>query len=274
MLDEPPDNHLAMPPDADNASCEHAAVMREMRIPENGKQSISLWIICMCAAVLLLAGVILGDGGWPFSYAALFREGYKRSAPPGSIAKPLPPKPALDAYMALGKKVFEAKCIVCHGPAAKGDGLGFPSLVGSAWANGATERFAMIILNGLQGPVSNGRIYGLMPPQGIGMTPEELAGIMTYVRNHFGNTTGDIITVEMATAAMQISSTRKNAGQAVTTLELTADHLKPLPGTPVVPTTMVNPLTMEPVTTAAPVAATPVPADGGLQQPIIKGNKE
>ncbi|MCX6874185.1 MAG: cytochrome c [Verrucomicrobia bacterium] len=239
---------------------DQAAAAREMSIPENGSQPISLWATVICGAVLILAGFILGYGGKRFSYAALFRDGYERTSPPGSTATPLPPKPALEAYLARGKKVFEAKCITCHGPEAKGNGTTYPSLVGSAWANGETERFSMIILNGLQGPTSNGKTYGVMTPQGIGMTPEELAGIMTYIRNHFGNTKGDVITVEMAKAAMQTSAARKKAGQAVTAEELTAEHLKALPGKEVTATTLVDPLTLDPVpATAAPAPTTPAP---------------
>ena len=241
------------------AAPEHAAAAREKRIPDDGSESISLWpTTIICGAVLLLAGFILDYGGDHLSYSALFREGYRRATAPGSVATPLPPKSALEAYMARGKKVFEAKCITCHGPEAKGNGTSFPSLVGSAWANGETERFSMIILNGLQGTTSNGRIYGVMTPQGIGMTPEELAGIMTYVRNHFGNTKGDVITTEMAKAAMKISAARKNAGQSVTLEELTANHVRALPGKPVTATTLVDPLTLEPVPGgAAPAAAAP-----------------
>ncbi|MEI7956973.1 MAG: cytochrome c, partial [Verrucomicrobiota bacterium] len=238
------------------AAPEHAAAAREKRIPDNGTEPISLWpTTIICGAVLILAGFILDYGGDHLSYASVFRDGYVRGTPPGSVATPLPPKPALEAYMARGKKVFEAKCITCHGPEAKGNGTNFPSLVGSAWANGETERFSMIILNGLQGKTSNGKVYGMMTPQGP-MTPEELAGIMTYVRNHFGNTKGDVITTEMAKVAMKISAARKNAGQFVTIEELTADHVKALPGKLVTATTLVDPLTLEPV----PGAATATPA--------------
>ena len=249
--------------DADAAIHDHAAAAREKRIPDDGSQPISLWTTVICGAVLILAGLILGYGGNRFSYSTLFREGYVRTPAPGSTVSPLPPKPALEAYMARGKKVFEAKCITCHGPEAKGNGVTFPSLVGSAWANGETERFSMIILNGLQGPVSNGKTYGVMAPQGIGMTPEELAGIMTYVRNHFGNTKGDVITTEMAKAAMQTSAARSKAGQAVSVEELSASHVKALPGKIISATTLVDPLTLEPVPSAAapaPAAVTPAPA--------------
>ena len=231
-----------------------AAAAREKRIADNGTEPITLWVLAACGLVAVIAGGILGSGGTLFAYGSTFREGYLRKPAPGVAELGPQPKTALAAYMRKGEKIFSAKCQGCHGPDAKGNGSTFPSLVGSAWANGETERFSMIVLNGLEGPVSNGTTYGVMPPQGIGMNPEELAGIMTYVRNNFGNTKGDVITVEMAKAAMEISAARKNAGKSVTAAELAADHVKALPGTVLDPKTMVDPVTLAPVgaTLAAP----------------------
>lgn len=226
---------------------EAAACAREKRIANNGSEPISLGVLAACGLVAVVAGGILGGSGKLFAYGSTFREGYTRTPAPGVAETGPQPKEALAAYMKKGEKIFSAKCQGCHGPDAKGNGSTFPSLVGSAWANGETERFSMIILNGLEGPVSDGKTYGVMPPQGIGMTPEELAGIMTYVRNNFGNTKGDVISVEMAKAALEISAARKNAGKSVTAAELTADHVKALPGAVLDPKTMVDPMTLLPV---------------------------
>lgn len=231
---------------------EAAACARENRIAVNGSEPISLWVLAACGVVAIVAGGILGGAGKLFSYGATFRGGYVRTPAPGVVEQGPQPKDALAAYMKKGEKIFSAKCQGCHGADAKGNGSTFPSLVGSAWANGETERFAMIILNGLEGPVSDGKTYGVMPTQGIGMSPEELAGIMTYVRNNFGNTKGDVITVEMAKSAQEISAARKNAGKSVTGAELTADHVKPLPGAVLDPKTLVDPITLAPVAAPKP----------------------
>lgn len=224
---------------------EAAACARENRIVENGIAPASVWAVVACGAVLLVAGGILGAGGNLFAYNATYREGYVRSAPPGMADTGPVPKEALAAYMAKGSKIYSAKCNGCHGSDAKGNGSTFPSLVGSKWVLGETERFAMIILNGLQGPVSNGTTYGVMPPQGIGMTPEDLAGIMTYVRNNFGNAVGDVVTTDMAKTAIEISGARKNAGNMTMGTELDADHAKTLPGEMLDPKTLLDPITLE-----------------------------
>lgn len=225
---------------------EAAACAREKRIVDNGIEPVSLWAFVACGIVLLIAGGIIGGGGRLFAYGTNFKEGYVRSAAPGAADTGPVPKEALAAYMAKGSKIYSAKCNGCHGSDAKGNGSTFPSLVGSTWVTGETERFAMIILNGLQGPASTKTTYGVMPPQGIGMTPEDLAGVMTYVRNNFGNSVGDVITTEMAKEAITISAARKDVGNMVTAVELDADHLKVLPGEKIDPKTLLDPITLQP----------------------------
>lgn len=224
---------------------EAAACARENRIIDNGIGQISLWSLVVCAIVVFIAGgVYFGSGAELFAYNTSFRPGYVRTPPGGAEDTGPVPKEALAAYMAKGAKIYSAKCNGCHGADAKGNGSTFPALAGGIWPNAETERFAMIILNGLEGPVDDGKTYGIMPPQGIGMAPEDLAGVMTYVRNNFGNTKGDVVTVEMAKAAIEISAARKNAGRSVTAAELTADHVKNLPGEKLDPRTMLDPITL------------------------------
>jgi mono/diheme cytochrome c family protein len=221
---------------------EAAACVRENRIVDTGIAPISLWAILLCGIVLLIAGAILGESNQWFSYDSTFREGYVRSPASGMVDTSPVTKDALAAYMAKGSKIYSAKCNGCHGADAKGNGSTYPSLVGSSWVTGHTERFAMIILNGLQGPVSSGTSYGIMPPQGIGMSPEDLAGVMTFVRNNFGNAVGDVITTDMAKFAIDVSSKRKEVGKSATAAELDAEHLKALVGNSLDPTTKVDPV--------------------------------
>ena len=233
---------------------EAAAAAREKRIADNGTDPISLWLITVCGVVVLVAGGILGGAGKLFNYDAVFKDGYVRTPAPGTAESGPAPKEALAAYMSRGAKIYSVKCNGCHMSDAKGDGANFPSLVGSAWVTGETERLAMIIINGLHGPMSTGKTYGGaggMPAQGVGLSPEDLAGIMTYVRNNFGNSTGDVVTSDMAKAAVEISSKRAKVGQQVTADELKADHVKNLPGDALDPKSMVDPLTLAPVLTEA-----------------------
>lgn len=225
-----------------------AAAAREKSLGENGSQPIALWIFLPLAVVLLVAGLVLGAGSGYFSYGSTFREGYVRAKAPGEENSGPQPKPALAAYSAKGAKIFSAKCSGCHGSDAKGDGANYPALIGSEWVLGPTERFSMIVLNGLHGPTSTGKVFGAagMPAQGGGMTPEDLAGILTFLRNNLGNSKGDVVTVDMAKAALDISGKRKNAGKQVDADELKAEHTKDLPGDKLDPATLVLPGNLAP----------------------------
>jgi mono/diheme cytochrome c family protein len=222
-----------------------AAAARENKIKENGAEPVSLTVMVLCAIPLLSAGWALGNAGTLFSYKDTLKDGYVRVIPADDEAAGPPPKPALDAYMAKGAKLY-SKCNGCHGSDGKGDGNAYPSLAGSAWVTGETDRFAMIILNGLGGPTSTGKTYGVMPAQGAGLKGEDLAALMTYVRNSFGNKTGDVVTKQMGAAALEISAARTKVGTAVTSEELAADHAKNLPGDVLDPKTMLDPITLEP----------------------------
>jgi mono/diheme cytochrome c family protein len=228
---------------------EAAATAREKRIADNGREPISLWVLVACIVVGFVAGgIYLSSNATLFDYRTTFKPDYIRGVPKGGEASGPAPKEALAAYAAKGAKQYSAKCNGCHGADAKGDGANYPSLAGSKRVLGPTEGFAMVILNGMQGPISNGKTYGagLMPPQGAGMSAEDLAGLMTYVRNSFGNTSGDVVTTEMAQAALDISAKREKAGTPATSPEIDSVHQKALPGAVLDPKMMVNSVTLAP----------------------------
>lgn len=228
---------------------EFSAATREKLLAESGRESVPLWVITACGVVLLIAGGVLGNAGTLFSYDNTFRANYVRGTAPGGADSGPEAKTALVAFSAKGSKIYSAKCNGCHGADAKGDGVNVPSLVGSTFVIEENQKLAMVILNGIQGPISNGKTYGagMMPPMGAGMTPEDLAGLMTYVRNNFGNSTGDVVSVEMAKSALDVSAAREKAGQSVTSEEILAKHKVMLSGADISPEIMVNPATLAPV---------------------------
>ena len=92
------------------------------------------------------------------------------------------------AVMAAGKQGFML-CMACHGPSGEGTVIA-PPLAKSNWVNGPAENLIRIQLRGLQGPIHvSGKDYTTpvpMPAQAQ-QTDEQIAAVLTYVRNSFGN---------------------------------------------------------------------------------------
>jgi mono/diheme cytochrome c family protein len=150
----------------------------------------------------------------------------------------------------IGKASF-ATCMACHGPDGQGVALGpdkkmAPTLVGSTIANGDPAVFALSVLKGIQKDPTNTAILGVMAPLEAALDDEKLAGVMTYVRNSFGNKTGDVVTKQMGATALEISETRPKVGTTLTAEELDELHNKNLAGDLLDPTTMLDPITLEP----------------------------
>jgi nitrite reductase (NO-forming) len=96
-----------------------------------------------------------------------------------------------------GKQVYMGLCFACHQPDGKGLPNVFPPLAGSDFLQADRERAIRIVLKGLSGPiVVNGKtINSLMPPQEAVLTDNQIADVLTYVLNSFGNT-GEAITAD------------------------------------------------------------------------------
>lgn len=79
-------------------------------------------------------------------------------------------------------------CVRCH--AEDGSGLeGFPPLDRSPWIVGDPARAASIVVHGLQGPIRVGDddFNSAMAPLGALLTDEQVADVVTYVRQSWGN---------------------------------------------------------------------------------------
>ncbi len=101
--------------------------------------------------------------------------------------------PALEQYR-RGAVIYakEGFCVTCHQPNGKGlDASGFPPLNASKWVTGSEDRLIKLTLNGLLGIIEvNGKKYpGQVPmtPFGMMLNDQEIADVLTYVRNSFTN---------------------------------------------------------------------------------------
>jgi len=87
-----------------------------------------------------------------------------------------------------GKRVYTQSCAMCHAAEGKGMESVFPPLAGAEIAVGDPKRVIAIVLRGLSGPITvKGKTYdGVMPPQNL-LSDDQIADVVTYVRNSWGN---------------------------------------------------------------------------------------
>lgn len=112
-------------------------------------------------------------------------------------------QPGIKASMQRGKKVYEATCLTCH----QADGLGVqrmnPPLVKTKWVLGNKKALIKIVLNGLKGgeiEIDGDNFHNPMPPQATLLSDQQIADVLTYVRNSFGNKASAVVVSEVKAA--------------------------------------------------------------------------
>lgn len=100
--------------------------------------------------------------------------------------------------MINGKKVYDLHCQACH----QADGNGVPRLnpplSGTIYVTGSKTRLIDIVLKGLSSPLEiNGEEYNNPMAAHDFLTDQQIADVLTYIRNSFGNKAGSITSSEV-----------------------------------------------------------------------------
>ncbi len=100
-----------------------------------------------------------------------------------------------------GKQVYMGLCFACHQLDGKGLPGAFPPLAASDYMLADRDRAIRTVLKGLSGPITvNGvTINSVMPPQEAVLTDTQIADVLTYVFNAWGNK-GDAFTTDQVKA--------------------------------------------------------------------------
>ena len=175
----------------------HNAAMREMEEPKDGVSPTPVAFLIMCFFMTMWGGYYMGAyaGDWTGNGLSEMKSGS------GSTAPVAPQNPML-----LGQEIYNG-CMQCH----QGNGLGipgqFPPLSGSEYVSGDVRRLAAILVNGINGEFKvNGASYNAqMPAWKDTYNDEEIAAVLTYIRNSFGNKAE-------AVSKQQVEAVRKEVG--------------------------------------------------------------
>jgi cytochrome c oxidase subunit 2 len=90
----------------------------------------------------------------------------------------------MDELKAEGEKVYAANCVACHQANGKGVPGTFAALDGSKIATGAKGEHINIVMNGKTGTAMAAFKH---------LSDVQLAAVVTYERNSWGNAAGDLV---------------------------------------------------------------------------------
>lgn len=105
-----------------------------------------------------------------------------------TVKKPAPAAASANTALAKGKAVYTQYCMPCH----QADGGGVqnlnPPLIKTTYVLGDQKRLINIVLKGLNEEIEvDGDFYANPMPALSFLTDQQVADVLTYVRNSFGN---------------------------------------------------------------------------------------
>lgn len=107
--------------------------------------------------------------------------------------------PADEATLKRGQAVYARTCIACHQPTGMGLPPVFPPLAGSEWVAKDASIAVRNIINGMQGPITvKGMTYNSMMPPVAGLSDKDIADVVNYVNNSWGNAGPNVTEAEVA----------------------------------------------------------------------------
>lgn len=167
----------------------HTGLMQNKPLPKDSYPMLPIILLFVFSALIFVAAVYIDHYSAGFD-PMVYDEAYnpKNAAP----AKPVQIDP-----VAQGKRLFNSICITCHQPTGEGIPGVYPPLAGSEWVLGNEERNVRILLHGLQGKltVKGHDFNGVMPdfgPDGSNWSDDQIAYVLTFVRQEWGNKAGAI----------------------------------------------------------------------------------
>src|SRR5213083_361609 len=187
----------------------HAAVQREKREPRVGAEPLSIWLIAIYGLAIFFGGAYLGRYSGNFTSGGLDPMGSPPAPKKAVAGGPAGGEQAELSPRDRGKKIFAANCQTCH----QANGLGvpgqYPPLAGSEFTTGGSRRPAMIVLKGLQGPVTvKGQKFGsaVMQPWDKTLTDQKIADVLTYERSDWGNSASPVTAEQIAALRKELAS--------------------------------------------------------------------
>lgn len=158
--------------------------------------SLPVWLFVVLAVLLFWGMMYLDNHAGGFNPLV-----YQRYRSTNDLIALVPFDPAKEAFN-KGLAVYNRPtCAPCHQPTGQGTPGLFPPLAGAEWVlEKDPSRLIRIVLGGIQGPiqVKGAAFNNAMPPWGPTLNDEEIAHVLTYVRQAWGNDASAVTTEQVA----------------------------------------------------------------------------
>lgn len=221
----------------------HESIIREKIEPQEGMEPLPVSLVAFFCVVIFISGLYLGTHCGGFKGDVFDSDLVTYGPVQGGPAKQVDP-------IAIGRRLFTNNCSSCHQASGMGVPGQYPPLAGSeivlSQEGWGPNHIVQIVLNGLAGPVTvKGTTYnGNMPTHKELLKDEQIAYILTYVRQEWGNNAPPITAEGVAAMRAEVASRTQPWSEG----ELKAIPAKELPG-----------------------AAAPAPAPGAAPAPAKPG---
>ncbi len=233
----------------------HRAIAREPRDPVEGREPTPWWFTGVIALALFWGGWYLGRYGGEFDTQTHIAFAARQPGIAGEAASAV--AAAVNDPVAAGEALYMQNCQGCHQASGRGVAGAFPPVIGSEWVTGPPETLTRILLHGLQGPVqvSGASFNGAMPAWKDILKDEEIAAVLTYLRQWKPNAAAAVPATEVAA----LRTAHADRTQAWTAAELrAAEGSRPAPAS---------------ATTAPAAQAGPTPVGPPAAGPAMQGTK-
>lgn len=185
----------------------HATILREKEDPVDGEEPVPSWLI------ILFGLLIFWGGAYMFQYSGGFKGdvydetavAYGQHIGGGSVAKVVDP-------IASGKRLYTVNCASCHQAGGGGVAGQYPPVAGAdlvlSQGGYGENHLVKVMLHGLVGPLQvSGAMYnGNMPGWAGSLKDEQIAHILTFMRQEWGNQAGAISKEGIAAIRAEMAS--------------------------------------------------------------------
>jgi mono/diheme cytochrome c family protein len=116
-----------------------------------------------------------------------------------------PAKSHSTLYVAIkeGGAIYTQNCVSCHQVDGGGVQNMNPTLTKTSYVLGEKKKIISIVLNGLQHQDIDGDSYQNVMPSFYYLTDKQVANVLTFVRNSFGNKASRVTVNEVKTARVK-----------------------------------------------------------------------